>query len=302
MNLLRCLKISRGWAVVLMVVMVFGVEQRLSASPYGVFIVHCEPKNADAESFLNLRDLVVKADQHGVKLTIDFTPQWAEMILDNAVFLNWTRLWDEYGHELAVHHHPYWISAMRGTTWDGYTNTPLEEIAINKRDDYLGNMDDYLALLNRLPGARTSGTLGISQPQDTLDWPDDLRYSAEGHELEDIVGRPQIVEYAGHAVWQMSHGLFWSAMPGELQTVYANAEAGDIVAVVTHVSNYEASPPAAQAVENYFAFLGAEDPSGDSLVTVTEAMILTIPEPSTLILLVVAGGLLVAMPMRRKCG
>ena len=49
----------------------------------------------------------------------------------------------------------------------------------------------------------------------------------------------------------MSHGLFWSAMPGELQTVYANAEAGDIVAVVTHVSNYEASPPAAQAVENY---------------------------------------------------
>ena len=112
MNLLRCLKISRGCAVVLMVVMVFGVEQRLSASPYGVFIVHCEAKNADAESFLNLRDLVVKADQHGVKLTIDFTPQGAEMILDNAVFLNWTRLWDESGHELAVHHHPYWISTM----------------------------------------------------------------------------------------------------------------------------------------------------------------------------------------------
>ena len=284
-----------------MVVMVFVVEQRLSASPYGVFIVHCEPKNADTESFLNLRDLVVKADQHGVKLTIDFTPQWAEMILDNAVFLNWTRLWDESGHELAVHHHPYWISTMRGTTWDGYSNTPLEEIAINKRDDYLGNMDDYLALLNRLPGTRTSGTLGISQPQDTLDWPHDLRFSAAGHELEDIVGRPQIVEYAGHAVWEMSHGLFWSATPGELETVYANAEAGDIVAVVTHVSNYEASPQAAQAVENYFAFLGAEDPSGYSLVTVTEAMILTIPEPPTLILMLVAGGLLVVMPLRRDC-
>ena len=90
-------------------------------------------------------------------------------------------------------------------------------------------------------------------------------------------------------------------MPGELETVYANAEAGDIVAVVTHVSNYEASPQAAQAVKNYFAFLGAEDPSGNSLVTVTEAMILTIPEPPTLILMVVAGGLLVVMPLRRNC-
>jgi hypothetical protein len=65
------------------------------------------------------------------------------------------------------------------------------------------------------------------EPQDAIDWPHDLLYSAEGHAYEDIVGRPQKVEYVGHTVWQMKHGLFWSALPEQVESAYATAVPGD---------------------------------------------------------------------------
>ena len=266
-------------------VLLGGILLQASANPYSVFVVHCKPKNADSDSFLKLRDMVAKASQHQVKLTIDFTPQWAQMILGNPVFLDLVTQWHESGHELGVHHHPYWVSQTRGTTWDGYTNTPREEISTSNATGYLGDMDDYLLLMNQLPGTRTSGTLGINHGQDVLDWPPALSYSAEGHDFDDIVGRPQVVEYSGHAVWQMNHGLFWNAASSQLATAYETAEPGDIMAVVTHVSNYEQSLANTLAVDNYFAFLGSKDPSGNSLVTVTQAMNMTVPEPATLSLL-----------------
>lgn len=280
------MKFRRLLAPGVILVLLWGMTPLVSANPYAVFVVHCEPKNAEPASFLELRDMVVKADQHQVKLTIDFTPPWVEMIMDNPVFLDSVTNWYEAGHELGGHHHPYWVSKTRGTSWDGYTNTPRENLLDDDGDDYLGDMDDYLALLNELPGTRTSGTLGLGEPPDAIDWPHDLLYSAEGHAFEDIVGRPQKVEYAGHAVWQMKHGLFWNSLPEQVENAYAAAVPGDIVAVVTHVSNYEDFP---QAVENYFDFLGSQDPSGNSLVTVTQAMNLTIPEPSTMLLAVLAG-------------
>lgn len=272
-----------------MFVLAGGVASRLNAEPYAVFVVHCEPLNAVPSSFLDLLDMVVKADQQQVRLTIDLTPPWAQMILANPGFLNSVTQWQQAGHELGVHHHPYWVSETRNTTWDGYTNTPLEQISINKQANYLGDMDDFLSLLNQLPGTRTSGTLGISHGQDVLDWPQELLYSAYGHELSHIVSQPQVVEYAGHDVWQMNHGLFWNAPPTQLEAIYHAAVSGDIVAVVTHVSNYAESSQNAQAVDDYFAFLGSQDPSGSSLVTVTQAMNLTIPEPTTLSLFALPG-------------
>ena len=271
------MNIKRLWTVGLVLVLASCVATQLSANPYAVFIVHCEPKNADDDSFLNLLDMVMKADQKQVKLTIDFTPPWAEMILDNPEFLNSVTQWHQAGHELAVHHHPYWVSETRGTTWDGYTNTPQDEISPKNRSNYRGDIDDYMDLLNQLPGTRTSGTMGISYEQDVLDWPHNLLYSAYGHEFSQIISQPEVVEYAGHHVWQMTHGLFWNAMPVQLENAYREAASSDIFAAVTHVSNYEDSLQNAQAVENYFSFLGSEDPSGNSLVTVTQAMNLLIP-------------------------
>ena len=264
------------------------------ANPYAAFIVHCEPKNADGGSLFRLREMVQKADEHQVKLTIDFTPPWVEMILNDSLFLGWAIDWNEAGHELGAHHHPYWVSTERGTHWDGYTNTPQEDLLDDDAEDYLGDMDDYLTLLNQLPGTRTSGTLGLGYAGDELDWPQDLLYSAEGHAYDEIVGQPELVEFDGHEVWQMSHGLFWSAPPSLIESAYHAAGPDDIFAVVTHVSNYEESVESVQAVEDFFSFLAAEDPSGESLVTVTQAMRVTVPEPATGALFVLACSMLAA--------
>ena len=291
------MEIRRLFAAGAILVLLWGMTPLVSANPYAVFVVHCEPKNADPASFLQLRDMVVKADQHQVKLTIDFTPQWAEMILEHPVFSDLVTNWHEAGHELGAHHHPYWVSKTRGTNWDGYTNTPQENLLGSDGENYLGDMDDYLALLNELPGTRTSGTLGLGEPPDAIDWPQDLLYSAAGHAFEDIVSRPQKVEYAGHVVWQMKHGLLSNGLPEQVENAYAAAVPGDIVAVVTHVSNYEDFP---QAVENYFAFLGSQDPSGNTLVTVTEAMNLAVPEPSTIWLALLVGWMLIGRHRRQR--
>jgi len=103
-------KVRRLWMAGLMFVLAGGVASRLNAEPYAVFVVHCEPLNAVPRSFLDLLDMVVKADQQQVRLTIDFTPPWAQMILANPGFLNSVTQWQQAGHELGVHHHPYWVS------------------------------------------------------------------------------------------------------------------------------------------------------------------------------------------------
>ena len=235
-----------------------------NALPYAVFIVHCEPQNADGESFLSLRDLVAKADAHQVKLTIDFTPQWAEMILANPVFLEWTGQWQQTGHEIAVHHHPYGVSKLRAARWDGYTNIDPSSMPPGDQADYLGDMVDYLALLNTLPGIRTSWTLGLGEEIDKGDWPEGLSYSARGHAIEDAISRPELVQYGDAIVSEMTHALFWNRGAPEWMNVYASADSGDIFALLTHVSNYEESLAAALAVEDFFALLAAQDPSAAS--------------------------------------
>lgn len=243
-----------------------------AANPYSVFIVHCEPRNADGVHFLNLMDMMDEADAQGVKVTIDFTPQWVDMILGNPSFLAAVQGWVLNGHEIGAHHHGYGVSLVRGTAWDGYSNVDPAEMSSDYQAEYRGDMTDFMALLNSLPGTRTSGTLGLSEPEDLGDWPGSLTYSVRGHELSDVVSRPERVLYGGHWVWEMRHGLFWSATAAELQSAYDAAASDEIFAVVTHVSNFKGSEIAQQRIHDFFAFLASREPSGQRLVTVTEAM------------------------------
>ena len=72
----RTMKIRQSLAKVVLLMMLGACTGPLRANPYAAFIVHCEPRNADGGSLLRLREMVQKADEHQVKLTIDFTPPW----------------------------------------------------------------------------------------------------------------------------------------------------------------------------------------------------------------------------------
>jgi hypothetical protein len=249
------------------VTVIAGAQGEL-ALPISCFVVHCEPTNATEAMFLELVDLVGLADECEIPLSIDFTAQWAEMILADEEKVGLLEAWMASGHEIACHHHSYWATLDRGAQWDGYTDTPLSEIAPSMQDRYRGTMEDYRALLAALPGERTSACMGLGDEKDLIDWPAELPYSTSGHTLEDCVSEPFVVDYAGSEAWQITHGLILQE-PGALSALYESTTGEQVFTLVGHVYNFEESR---RPFEFWFRYLHASDPTGARRRTVTEAI------------------------------
>ena len=236
--------------------------------PDSVFVIHCEPTKAHEIFWTELSDLVSLADQYAVPLTIMFTPQWAEMILADAGRVEALETWLSTGHEIACHHHGYWGTKERGSTWDGYTNTPLETIDPADRGRFLGTMDDYMALLNQLPGERSSGCFG-ADPMDEVDWPCQLLYSTSGYSLEDAVAVPLGATVNGCERLETGHGLLVGQPRGAVQAAFEACDPGSIFGVNAHVYNYA---DFAMPFEIWFRFLQGVDPEGEHRHTVRDLL------------------------------
>lgn len=261
---MRRLAVCRQMALIL-IVLLFAVGMA-SALPVSVFVVHCEPTRANPMMWIELTNLVTLADDYRVPLSIDFTPQWASMILEDPDKVEALENWIAAGHEIGCHHHGYWGTKDRGSTWDGYSNTPLSEINSDDRDKFLGTMDDYMALLNALPGVRRSGCLGGgSDSEDAVDYPCQIEYSTQGHALEHAVTQPTSVEIGDCQVIEIGHALITSQDRGSLQKLYLTTSDDFIFGVVGHVYNYAKFPG---QFEQWFAFLASLDEAGEYRETV----------------------------------
>jgi len=234
--------------------------------PMSVFVVHCEPTNANEILWGELVSLVSLADQHGVPLTIDFTAQWAEMILGDEAKLALLEAWLAAGHEIAGHHHPYWTLQQRSATWDGYTNTPLDEILLQDRALYRGTMDAYMALLNALPGERRSGCFGLSDERDYADWPCRLVYATVGHTLDEAVSTPYERSFQDCDLLEISHALIVEPPRGALRALFEETDPDSVFGVVGHVYNYAEFPA---VFEQWFTFLAEIDSDGLRRTTVS---------------------------------
>ncbi len=177
----------------------------------GVFIaIHLEqsdnPQNVQ-KLWPRLLRFVGLADSFGVKYTLMFTPQWAQWVLDNTeqetVFE-----WEEYGHEIALHHH----GSAHGF-WDGYTNDPerINPQGYPNGAIYLGSMDDLMSLINQL-SQQTIVSAGMTDEQ--TDWVSQLLYhasKADGTESgakptkEDLLSIPSSVSLNGHPATLVSN-------------------------------------------------------------------------------------------------
>jgi len=255
---------KRGIGLLLLVVSLSAIAA--GKLPMSIFVVHCEPTNANEVLWGELVSLVTLADQHRVPLTIDFTAQWAEMILADDAKVAALEDWLASGHEIACHHHAYWSVLERAASWDGYTNTPVDEILPQYRAQYRGTMEDYMALLNALPGERRSGCLGGSDERDHADWPCQLIYSTVGNALDDAVSTPGEKAYAECDVLEIGHALIIGPPRGALQEAFESTDADSIFGVVGHVYNYA---DFAAPFELWFAFLGSIDPAGARRSTVS---------------------------------
>ncbi len=149
--------------------------------PYYFIAIHNEPFNMPGgekrieKSFSVLREMVKKADEYNIKLTLMFSPQWADYIVKDPERLSEVKRWEEEGHEIAAHHH----SIYHGN-WDGYTNYP-EDVAKKERikrkgfsEEYFGTLEDLISKLKMINPDIHSGCMNDEEDKNCL--PDEIIY------------------------------------------------------------------------------------------------------------------------------
>ncbi len=235
---------------------VLGQENNL---PLHFFAVHCEPPTANARMFSGLTRMVQLADASSIKLTIEFTPQWAEMIFQDKTKLALVRSWRESGHEIGAHHHPV---QHRGT-WDGYTSR--KDMVGDVR--YRGTMDDFIKVINKLVYPEKIKTLGSP---DEADWVKGVPYRTEGFEAGGAVSVPVRLTLNGTTVYDLGYGYLGNKQRLMLlKSKYRTARQNQVFGVVTHAFNYLEDP---QLIKAWFEFIKQQDPEGKRNRTVSEIM------------------------------
>ncbi|MDQ7051874.1 MAG: sialidase family protein [candidate division KSB1 bacterium] len=114
--------------------------------PETFFAVHCEPQTPHL--FPQLIKLVEKANEYGIPLTIELTPQWVETIMADSNKVQRLRTWQTQGHEIAAQHH-----SLYHPYWDGFTNYPTSVIqSLGKMNDYRGDMNAFRRVVEQAAG------------------------------------------------------------------------------------------------------------------------------------------------------
>ena len=222
----ECLRLLKE-AIVLLEKEERKVQKKGQSKPrISFFEVHLEPGNAKGEMFNALRELVDLADQYKVKLTLLFTPQWVEMILEDDKKISMVHKWQQNGHEIGGHHHGPSVCS-----WDGYTNLdPASQEFKNRqnkvpcpkfvraKEKYLGNMDDYMKLLSKLGQIKT-----ITMSDEDVDWPEGPVYAAGGRCLRNAISKPRLVTFNGRQIYKLSSVTFLAkkTVLGQLITIDA---------------------------------------------------------------------------------
>lgn len=201
----------------------------------------------------NLVDLVERADAYDAKLTIMFTPQWAEYVLASAERLEMVRSWEANGHELALHLH----GPNHPGTFSGYTDQ------VDHRQDlgYLGSIDDAMAIVSRLPasGKITSATIGPQEDAE-LDWPEGVLHAGYGGgEEEDLLSVPEQRIYADDAeVMSVSHRILIpnsraSVDLVEIEHALDQMDDQEVMGLVFHAKNIPGNESTYEALFALFA-------------------------------------------------
>ncbi len=226
---------------------------------YHFFAVHCEPTTANLRMFDALSRMVRIADAYSVKLTIEFTPQWAEMILKDKEKLTLVRSWQKSGHEIGAHHHP----VQHKGTWDGYTSR--KDMVNDGR--YRGTMDDFIEILNKLASPEKIRTLGSP---DEDDWVRGIPYRTEGFETGGAASLPARMMLNETTVYDLGYGYLGNRQRlTVLKNKYRATRQDQVFGVVTHVFNYLENP---KLIEAWFKFLKEQDTTGRRNKTVSAIM------------------------------
>ncbi len=203
------------------------------------FAVHCEPQTPHL--FPKLIQLVAMAERYGIPLTIQFAPQWVEAIMRDEKKVQRVRQWQQWGHEIAAHHH-----SVFHLNWDGFTNYADSVIhRLGKQDQYRGDMAAYWNIVEPIGGDSlllTYGGPGAMDPDSSVDWYLKFWYrTGGGRDLQRAFSAPRNVPMRRYLPCQVDY-TFLQTMEDvtTLETLYQNTTGKVVVGVTTHVFNFAA--------------------------------------------------------------
>lgn len=229
-----------------------------------------------------LAQMVERADEYGIKLTLMFTAQWADYIAESPARLAELHSWAENGHEIAAHHH----SVYHGN-WDGYTDySPAEAIAQREKRDkkpepYLGTLDDYIEKLRQINPDIHSGCMNSEHDKNSM--PDPIIYDTcsgfanfgpPGRRLADGAspekGKNEYIStgtFGGIQRWWLAHYQITVAQrQQQAQAVFNSMDSG-VYGSVTH-----SIPDQAPPYYDFLEFLHEKDPSAAGSRTLSEVI------------------------------
>lgn len=216
-----------------------------------------------------MQEIVAAADARSVKLGIQLTPQWVDMIkaAGNEWMLEAFQGWRSNGHDFGGHHH----QIDHDAAWDGYSNVSTA-VSSTRDPGYLGNLADHLVVIQRLvsPAAITNYSGG--EPDD---YPIGIPILFHGGQTEGTQAaaiQPERVDYNGLPAWYMSMAsliVFGQPDNDALEQLYLITPSSDYFGVATHADNWLTS---SDPIVAWFDFLQEQDPEGQSIRTLSQIL------------------------------
>ncbi len=253
--------------------------------PYYFIAVHNEPCCAGERYYNALKQLVEYANNYNMKLTLMFSPQWADFILSDPKRKAEFEEWKKQGHEIAAHHH----SIYHPGSWDGYSYLPEDE-AIKIRQEYyeenygnypppreppyLGNVSDFIAALKKLNPDMKSGCMNDEIDKNVF--PDEIiydtcsGYTTYGEPVKDQAGGGRnefILSGTVNGIerkW-ISHKKVTNNAEEKASEKLFNSINSGVYGAVTH-----SNPDQATDMMRFMDFIHEKDPTGEKSRTVSE--------------------------------
>jgi hypothetical protein len=198
-----------------------------SSNAQGVFLTfHLEYSQTPRIQRLwpKLVDFMALADSYGAKVSLQFSPTWADYVFTNSL-TDTVQSWETNGHEIALHHH--------GPThkfFDGYTDRPdlIRTDGWYATDGvYVGDMAALMAFLDPL-AVNPIVSAGMSDAE--TDWPAGVLYYASkagaDNAKTDLISTPWQTSYNGHTVTVVTNAGYAIDHLGSAAVTLADIEQG----------------------------------------------------------------------------
>jgi len=267
--------------------------------PRYVLVVHNEPNPADIPEFYHkLEELINKANDYHMKLTLMFTPPWVDFLLENNERASNISKWKSEGHEISVHHHGPSLNY-----WDGYSPLLEDEALADRREcckhkasldnisieeacatgnSYNGTMEDYMKKMQKLDPDIKSGCM--NEEMEKLFLPNAIihptcsgfaNFGQAGRELSDSLTEKGINEFISVGTvngikrkW-LAHSTMIRDTTSDDRAIdlFPTLDTNTIFGAVTHSID-------GQSIQllHFMEYLHTVDPTGEKSMTVSEAI------------------------------